>query len=91
MRRYSIGGSLWLSLLLAESGVCFQVTSIPPSAKHDFTAKDWSTLRSARAKAVSRDGLVLYSVTFGGDKGPTKTEWWTIAGDGTRAADLGTF
>ncbi len=88
MRRYSIGGSLWLSLLLAESGVCFQVTSIPPSAKHDFTAKDWSTLRSARAKAVSRDGLVLYSVTFGGDKGPTKTEWWTIAGDGTRAGRL---
>ena len=88
MRGYSIGGRLLLVLLLATFCVGFQAPATNPSAKHAFRAKDWSTLRSARAKAVSRDGSILYSVTFGGDKGPTKTEWWTIAGDGTSGSKL---
>jgi dipeptidyl aminopeptidase/acylaminoacyl peptidase len=58
------------------------------AARHPFGAKDWSTLRSARATAVSPDGTILYGVTFGGDKGPTHTEWWTIAADGSHAAKL---
>ncbi len=45
-------------------------------------------LRSARVAAVSPDGTILYRVTFGGDKGPTHTEWWTIAADGSHAAKL---
>jgi dipeptidyl aminopeptidase/acylaminoacyl peptidase len=57
-------------------------------AKHPFEPKDWAALRSARATAVSKDGTILYHVTYGADKGPTKSEWWTIAPDGTHPAKL---
>jgi dipeptidyl aminopeptidase/acylaminoacyl peptidase len=63
-------------------------TTQPVVTKHPFTAKDWSTLRSAGAAAVSPNGTILYSVTFGGDKGPTNHEWWTVAPDGAHAAKL---
>ncbi len=47
------------------------------SGKHNFTAQDWAALRSARAVAVAPDsGSVLYQVGFGGEQGPTNTEWW---------------
>lgn len=43
---------------------------------HPFTFDDAATLHSASAVAVSPDGKsVLYSVRFGGHKGPTNTEW----------------
>jgi dipeptidyl aminopeptidase/acylaminoacyl peptidase len=58
------------------------------SAKHPFAAKDWSVLRSARAAAVSPQGTILYNVSFGGDKGPTRNEWWTIGADGSDAAKI---
>jgi dipeptidyl aminopeptidase/acylaminoacyl peptidase len=57
-------------------------------AKHAFGAKDWSTLRSARAQAISADGKILYAIEHGGEKGPTTTEWWTVAGDGSQPAKL---
>jgi dipeptidyl aminopeptidase/acylaminoacyl peptidase len=60
----------------------------PEAAKHPFAAKDWAALHSAGAAAVSPDGTILYQVTFGGDHGPTKREWWTMAPDGSHAAKL---
>lgn len=57
-------------------------------AKHAYTAKDWATLRSAGAVAVSSDGTILYLVTFGGDHGPTHKEWWTVGADGNHAMKL---
>jgi len=62
--------------------------SQPAPAKHAFTAKDWPALRSASAAAVSPDGLILYGVAFGGDKGPTHHEWWTITADGAHGVKL---
>jgi len=53
-----------------------------------FTAKDWSELRSAHPVAVSTSGTILYSVTHGGEKGPTRTEWWTAGADGSSAKKL---
>jgi dipeptidyl aminopeptidase/acylaminoacyl peptidase len=58
------------------------------SAKHPFGSKDWSELRSARAVAVSSQGTILYNVSYGGDKGPTRNEWWTMSPDGSNAAKL---
>jgi dipeptidyl aminopeptidase/acylaminoacyl peptidase len=58
------------------------------STKHPFSAKDFAIMRSAGAAAVSSDGTVLYSVAWGGEKGPSQREWWTIASDGTAAAKL---
>src|SRR5271170_5611819 len=75
--------------LLTAGSVWGQATpAAEPSTKHAFTAKDWSTQRSARAAAVSPQGTILYLVTFGAEKGPTHDEWWTIGADGTRAAKL---
>ena len=68
--------------------LAFAATAVAQTAKHPLTAKDWSTLRGARAAAVSSDGTILYHVTFGAAKGPTQSEWWTIAADGTHAAKL---
>src|SRR5579863_10454168 len=57
-------------------------------APHPFTPKDWAGLRSAHAAAVSANGTILYSVSFGGEKGPTHTDWWTIGADGNNAKKL---
>jgi dipeptidyl aminopeptidase/acylaminoacyl peptidase len=77
-----------VAVLLAETVRGGQAPPANPPGKHAFSAKDWSVVRSARAIAVSRDGLILYHVAFGGEKGPTHSEWWTIAADGTHAAKL---
>jgi dipeptidyl aminopeptidase/acylaminoacyl peptidase len=73
----------WLGITLLMAG-----TALGQPAKHPFTANDWAALRSATAAAVSVDGTILYHVTFGGEKGPTHNEWWTIAADGSQAAKL---
>jgi hypothetical protein len=81
----------WLGVvLLAANAVAAQQpkAAAVTAAKHPFGAKDWSALRSAHAAAVAPDGTILYRVTFGGEKGPTHTEWWTIAADGTHEAKL---
>lgn len=77
--------SACLTVMSALSVAAAQ-TSAP--AKHPFGGKDFASLRSAQAMAVSPDGLILYVVTFGGDTGPTHKEWWTIEPDGTHAAKL---
>jgi pimeloyl-ACP methyl ester carboxylesterase len=79
--KQNLGRCLGIALLAAG-------TAFGQAAKHPFTAHDWATLRSARAAAVSPDGTILYHLTFGGEKGPTLNEWWTIAADGSRAAKL---
>ena len=75
----------WLGAVIAVSGMTL-AQQIP--AKHPFAAKDWAALRSAGAAAVSPDGTILYQVNFGGDTGPTRKEWWTIAADGNHAVKL---
>ncbi|MFZ0747396.1 MAG: S9 family peptidase [Terracidiphilus sp.] len=57
-------------------------------AESPFTAKGWAGLHSAGAAAVAADGTILYRVTFGGEKGPTHTEWWTMDADGGHPAKL---
>ena len=78
----------WLCVAAMNAGLVSAQQPNGPAAKHPFGAHDWSLLRNARAAAVSPEGTILYRVTFGGDKGPTHTEWWTIAADGTHAAKL---
>lgn len=64
-------------------------TQIGIAQKHgSFTAKDWAELRSAHPAAISANGTILYSVMYGGDKGPTRTEWWLIGSDGNNAKKL---
>jgi dienelactone hydrolase len=60
----------------------------PKPAHGPFTAKDWATLHSARAAAVSANGMILYAVTYGAEKGPTHTDWMTIGSDGNGAKKL---
>jgi len=84
-------GAMFLLVLVAMAGVCWGQQAQPAASqgtKHPVSANDWSTLRSARAVAVSTNKTILYRVAFGGEKGPTHSEWWTIAGDGTQAAKL---
>lgn len=67
------------------------LTAVVASAQEKrgpFTAKDWAELRSAHPISVSANGAVLYTVTHGAEKGPTQTEWWTIAPDGNNAKKL---
>jgi len=79
----------WCVAILAGAMSCSQARGAAPQApRHPFAGKDWASLRSAGAAAVSPDGTILYQVTFGGDHGPTKREWWTIAPDGSHAAKL---
>lgn len=53
-----------------------------------FTAKDWASLHSAHAVAVSSTRAILYGVGYGADKGPTHTEWWLMAADGSNPKKL---
>lgn len=53
-----------------------------------FTAKDWSELHSAHPAAVSVKGEILYSVSYGGEKGPTRTEWWMTDANAGHAKKL---
>jgi dipeptidyl aminopeptidase/acylaminoacyl peptidase len=71
---------------LAGASLAWPQTTAP--AKHPFTAKDWASLRSAGAVAVSPEGEILYTVTYGGDRGPTHREWWTVDADGSHPVKL---
>ncbi len=84
-RNWMVSGALAVVFLAAAAMAAAQSGA---AAKHPFTAKDWATLRSAGATAVSPDGTILYVVTFGGETGPTHREWWTIQPDGSHATKL---
>src|SRR5271155_5494528 len=59
--------------------------------KHPFGLNDFSALRSARAVAISPDGkTILYVVSYDGDKGPVKREWYLMdsSGENKRKLDL---
>jgi dipeptidyl aminopeptidase/acylaminoacyl peptidase len=79
--------------LMTASLILFAV-SIPAfaqSARHPFTFDDAANLHDAQAVAVSPDGkTILYSVRFGGSKGPDKTEWnlIPITGGDSRRLEL---
>ena len=81
----------FIGVILLLTGVS-AARQAPPAAnqstKHPYTPKDWSILRNARAIAVSPDGAILYQVGFGAEKGPTNSEWWTVAASGTHATKL---
>ncbi|HTW48845.1 MAG TPA: S9 family peptidase [Acidobacteriaceae bacterium] len=78
--------SLAAALALTASMSVFAQNAAP--APHPLTAKDWAMLRSASATAVSPGGTILYVVTFGGESGPTHSEWWTVEPDGSHATKL---
>jgi dienelactone hydrolase len=83
--------AVFLAIALLTTGGLWAQQSAPtaePAAKHPFTAKDWSALRSARAVAVSPQGTILSRVSHGAAKGPTQSELWTIGADGSNAAKL---
>jgi dipeptidyl aminopeptidase/acylaminoacyl peptidase len=77
---------VWLAAACTVAAVAADQTTVP--AKHPFGPKDYASLQSAGAAAVSPDGIILYVVTFGGDHGPTHQEWWTVAPDGKHATKL---
>jgi dipeptidyl aminopeptidase/acylaminoacyl peptidase len=79
---------VFVSLAAALTTGAFAQSSDKSTTRHPFTAKDWAALRSAGATAVAPNGTILYVVTFGGEKGPTHREWWTIQPDGSHAAKL---
>jgi len=77
-----------IRFVLAGVSLALIAMSIAAQEKREpFTAKDWTVLRSAHPVSVT-DGVILYSVTYGAEKGPTKTEWWTIGADGSGARKL---
>jgi dienelactone hydrolase len=76
----------FLAAALALAVSAFAQNTVP--GPHPFSAKDWATLRSAGAAAVSPDGTILYLVTFGAEHGPTHREWWTIQQDGLHPTRL---
>jgi dienelactone hydrolase len=84
MRRQSVFASVFsfAFLIVAASA------QTSAAAKHAFTPHDWASLHSAGVTAVSPDGTILYVVTFGGERGTTHQEWWTIAHDGSHATKL---
>lgn len=79
---------LWMILgtIFATCSVAAGQATVP--AKHPFSAKDFALLHSAQATAVSPEGVILYTVTFGGERGPSHDEWWTIGADGAHARKL---
>ena len=81
MKRFIWIGCVAVSAALISPGQA-------PKVHGPFTAKDWAELRSAHPAAVSVNGTILYTVTHGGDKGPTRTEWWLIGSDGNNAKKL---
>lgn len=79
-------------ILTAYLAACTLTAAAPAQtnapARHPFGAKDFASIHSAQAAAVSSGGVILYVVTFGGDKGPTQEQWWTVLPDGTHATKL---
>jgi len=62
---------------------------IQGAEKHPFGTEDMAALRSAYPIAISPDGAtILYTVSFGGQKGPTNREWHLVASDGSKARKL---
>jgi dipeptidyl aminopeptidase/acylaminoacyl peptidase len=60
----------------------------PKPTRGPFTAKDWPSLHSARAVAVSTTRGILYSVAYGAEKGRTHDEWWMMYADGSNQKKL---
>jgi dipeptidyl aminopeptidase/acylaminoacyl peptidase len=51
--------------------------------KHPFGIDDYSALHQARAVAISPDGkTILFVVSYDGEKGPTKREWYLMDASG---------
>jgi dipeptidyl aminopeptidase/acylaminoacyl peptidase len=80
--------NLSVGLALAGTALALVGATAQTPAKHPFAAKDWATLHSAGAAAVSPDGAILYRVAFGGNRGFTHNEWWTMLADGTHSVKL---
>ena len=79
MKKYS-------ACCIALALLCFAARG---AEKHPFNGDDWTALRSAAAIAVSPDGhTILYRVSHGVLKGPTKDEWRLIGADGKDSREL---
>jgi dipeptidyl aminopeptidase/acylaminoacyl peptidase len=67
----------------------FVFAALVAASLHGFTPQGWTSLRSASALAVSRDGhRILYEVSHGVDKGSSAHEWWIVGSDGRSAEKL---
>ena len=84
MRLHSILAAALVSAVCITAAATAQAIN----SKHPFTPKDWAALHSAGVTAVSPDGTILYTVTFGGEKGPTHQEWWLVAPNGSDRGKL---
>ena len=60
----------------------------PKPAHGPFTAKDWASLRSARAVAASSTRAILYDVAIGAEKGRSHDEWRLMDADGSNSKKL---
>lgn len=83
--------SNWFMPILAAAFSLGLIHSARGADRHPFTVDDWTALRSAAPIAVSPDGkTILYRVTYSGERGPAKHEWYVIdvTGENRRKLDL---
>lgn len=65
------------------------VSTLAQDSPHPFSIDDAASLHTALAVAVSPDGKnILYSISFGGAKGPDNTEWHIIPPAGGESRKL---
>ncbi len=92
MKRHHTNHALrFLAIFLLVCAAGAVPRSLAAQDKHPFGLDDYSALHRARALAVSPDGkLILYNVSYDGDKGPTKNEWRLIevSGENSRKLEL---
>ena len=88
--RFRIFGATLLVIPLAIFSTLAQEAPQQTSTQQrPFGFDDWTSLRSAQPVAVAPDGkTILYQVTFGGQKGPTNTEWRMIDASGSKSEKL---
>ncbi|MFZ3215420.1 MAG: S9 family peptidase [Candidatus Acidiferrales bacterium] len=73
------------------AGAAARTIAVAAAEKHPFGVDDFLGLRSARAVGISADGKsILFVVSYDGEKGPTKHEWYLIdaSGENKRKLDL---
>src|ERR1700680_289515 len=86
--------AIWfLAALAALAGLTAATAArVLAADKHPFSIDDYSALHSARAVAVSPDGItILYQVSFDGTSGPAnKREWrlMEVSGENSRKLEL---
>jgi len=73
--------------LVSIAAVLAQTNAPASLAKSQFTAKKWAALNNASPVAVASNAI-LYRVSYGAEKGPTTTDFYTVDADGSHALKL---